>query len=432
MRTGCTLIGLVLTIGCGRIAFDPLPGDGREPDATDALVPPTARKLVVGWQHACVLEPTGVLHCWGQNTNSQLGYVGADAHLPVTIAAGTVWTDVALGDKHTCALDDRGRAWCWGGNTNSELGLSPIGCGNLQLDQGELCDDGNTRNTDGCTSMCQAGDTTPDVDTPTLIPGGRQYRRIFAMRFTTCAIAIDGTLWCWGRNGATQLGVGLPNWDRGTPAQVTIVAPQVGSDTSWELAAVGEDHVCATQTNGSLWCWGSNVNGQLGQNGATMVVRERPSVVASASTWAALTSLSNASCAISTTGALSCWGLNDQGQLGLGDVLPRDVPTTVDLGPWTDVAAAGGHACAIRGDGSLACWGANTNGQLGIGTMISPQLTPANVGGVWRAVGSGSGYSCALDQADVPFCWGSGANGKLGNGTTMTTSSPIMVAPFPT
>lgn len=425
------IVGLLVATGCGRIAFTPLTSDaGLDGPGPDVLMPPAKRALVLGSQDACVLEPTGELHCWGRNGNSQLGPVGGNQLAPIRVAADRPWAEVTLGDRHACALDTSGHAWCWGGNGNGELGLSPPGCGNGAIDPGETCDDFNTVNGDMCTCMCQVGLAPPDVVVPTALPDARQYKRIFAKRFTTCGIALDGTLWCWGRNGATQLGVGLPNDDRPAPTQVTIVAPQVGSDTSWARVGIGEDHVCSTQTDGSLWCWGSNANGQLGQNGSSTVVRERPSIVTPGASFTEPASGSNFSCAITVAGALECWGLNDGGQLGLGDLVDRAVPTEVDPGPFTTLAAMAGHACAIRDDNSLVCWGANDSGQLGIGNMTTPQTTPMAVAGTWRVVAVGNGYGCALDLNDAPWCWGSGANGKLGTGGTASTTVPVPVVAF--
>src|SRR5690606_1438873 len=104
---------------------------------------------------------------------------------------------------------------------------APPLCGNGTLDPGEGCDDSNTANGDSCTSMCQPGAAPPVVTTPQLVPTPVRFRSIAALRSSTCAIALDDTLWCWGLNTRSQLGLGS-NENRGTPTQVSIVAPQLG------------------------------------------------------------------------------------------------------------------------------------------------------------------------------------------------------------
>ena len=418
----------LLALTACRLGFEARFGEGSD-SRVDArtVTPPAQRRLFVGTQHACDLRDNGDAYCWGQNSFAQLGTGSMSTSEPTPVrAAGTMaWQALALGSQHSCALDLSGRAWCWGANGNGQLGLATAACGNGTVDSGEECDDANTANGDACSAICTIA-LPPTVLQPTQLPGNRVYRSIFARTLQTWAIASDGTLWSWGRNGARQLGVG-DNADRGKPTQVLIVAPQVGADDQWLAVGGGDDHACAIQVNGSLWCWGSNGNGQLGQGTSTMIVRERPEVVVAGSTWQDVGAGRDFGCALDRTGVLHCWGLNVEAQLGLGDVSDRNVPAPLAGTGWDEVANGLIHACARRSDGTAWCWGRNTVGQSGTGTMTPTQSTPAVVEGVWRELGSGNEFSCGLRDDDSIWCWGDGNAGRLGTGNTISSPVPVRV-----
>jgi alpha-tubulin suppressor-like RCC1 family protein len=145
------------------------------------------------------------------------------------------------------------------------------------------------------------------------------FRRVDAGANHTCAIAADGTLLCWGRNQEGQLGVGDQS-DRLSPTQV-------GTDTDWSFVSGGDTHSCAIRgAEGALYCWGTNLNGEVGDPMAPAITTE-PTFVSDG--WAAVSAGSNYTCAIDRAGALFCWGLGSGGQLGLGDTTSRDTPTRV-------------------------------------------------------------------------------------------------------
>jgi alpha-tubulin suppressor-like RCC1 family protein len=129
--------------------------------------------------------------------------------------------------------------------------------------------------------------------------------------YHTCAVRTDGTLWCWGRNSDGELGIG-PGASKNTPAQV-------GKATDWSLVSSGgysTYHSCAVKTTGTLWCWGGNTSGQLGDG--TRISRDTPTQVGSATNWSDVAPGSNHTCAVRTDGTLWCWGTNHNGQLGDG------------------------------------------------------------------------------------------------------------------
>jgi alpha-tubulin suppressor-like RCC1 family protein len=383
--------------GCGRIGFEPL-------GTADATTPPqltgSVAQLAVGFSHACIRTTAGELVCWGYNDRGQLGQgaasVGTDITSPVAVGVGTTWREVAPGKHHTCALDDTGQAWCWGSAEYGELGLEAIVPGT-------------------------------DHPVPTMVPDGRIYKQLASGDNFTCAIASDNGVWCWGANGAQEIGVG-DSTDRGVPSQVLIVPPQVGSDTDWAQIALGSDHTCAVKAGGSLWCWGANGSGQLGQAGNPTIVRSRPEVVLNTTAMYGEVHLGNDfECAREAGGSLMCLGVNASCQLGVGDTMDRDVPTTVSALPHTALDAGVSHACALRAGGELWCWGRGAEGEIGIPGVGASQPTPAQVPGTWTAISAGNDFTCAIDDASAVWCWGDGANGQLGQGTTKSSPVPVRV-----
>jgi cysteine-rich repeat protein len=427
VRGAATLI--LAAAACGRLHFDPASTNG---DAADGatVTPPAGPRLVVGYQNACMLDK-GNLLCWGANTATQLGAGPMVQPLPIAVGTGHVWIDVAIGRNHMCALDDAKEAWCWGSYSQSQLGLALRTCGNGSLDANEACDDANQENLDGCDCMCQARAQPPDEPNPQPLPDRFQFDRLFAGLNHTCGIRVDGTLWCWGSNGSRQLGVGDGGGsaDHSVPLQVVVVAPQVGADNDWMQVGTGDDHTCAIKQDNSLWCWGSNASGQLGQLGNPTIVRERPELVlgGTIATYSQVTGGIDFECAIGTDRRIYCLGRNDTHQLGLGaSVSPSDVPVLTSAQAYDVIASGTAHACALRDDHVVECWGQNTRGATGI--AAGPDVTtPTALAGTWNALDTGQELTCALDQNDAPWCWGAGGSGQLGNGMTQDSSVPVRV-----
>jgi alpha-tubulin suppressor-like RCC1 family protein len=383
------VLAIVVIAACGRIDFDPLGGTGIPPGGGVA-------QLATGQQHSCLRTDQGALYCWGIDDMGELGqgaaHVGTNALAPLAIG-GATWRDVAPGWRHVCALDDAGAAWCWGSNGNGQLGT---------------------------------GSAAATIADPTPVGDGRRYVRIFSGDYHTCAIATDHTLWCWGRNGAQELGLG-DSADRNTPQQVLIVAPQTGPDDQWAFVGPGSDHTCAIMANMSLWCWGSNANGQLGQNGNPTIVRNRPEVVTPGSTWQLVEAGSDFECALGDDTYVYCVGRNDMRQLGSTSP-DSDVPLEIAaIDHFARIGVGLSHACAVRDSSELYCWGENPNGELGIGTSGAPS-GPVQVTGTWRDVQAGNGHTCALDTTGAAWCWGLNKNGQLGTGDMTDSLVPVAVA----
>ena len=207
----------------------------------------------------------------------------------------------------------------------------------------------------------------------------------------------------------------------------TLVPRQLGSAT-WTQAAEGNFHACGIQTGGTLWCWGSNTAGQLGQGDTTY--RYDPTQVGAA-TWTQVAAGGRHTCAIKTGGTLWCWGDNTYGQLGQNNTTTLLTPAQVGSASWTQVATGGTHTCGLQADATLWCWGQNQNGQTAdFSSLGNPDLQPVKVtssGAAWRAVATGTGHTCAVRTDNTLYCFGDGSKGQLGNTFVFNSVGQVQV-----
>jgi alpha-tubulin suppressor-like RCC1 family protein len=403
----------------------------------------SAAPIAGGDQHTCTLTPAGGVQCSGANAYGQLGDGTTTPRLTLTAVSGLTSgvAAVAAGAYHTCALTLSGTVACWGYNYFGQLGdgtttnrltpaaVSGLGNGAVALAAGwfhtcALTPAGGVvcwgRNTNG-----QLGDgTTTDRSAPKAVSGlASGAVAIAAGAYHTCAVTTAGSLLCWGYNAYGQLGDGTST-SRPTPTAV--------SGLSHGVAAVEAAfrHTCALTTSGAVLCWGDNFYGQLGDGSTTQ--RITPTAVSGLGSGAgALSGGADHNCALTSGGGVLCWGRNIEGQLGDGTTTSRSTPTAVSGlgGGVTSIAGGHSHTCAVT-PGGLACWGANDAGQLGDGTTTQ-RSTPAAAAGLASApapVTLGQTHACALTPVGGVVCWGSNSYGQLGNGTTVDRSTPTAVS----
>ena len=366
-------------------------------------------------------QDAGTVTAWGRNGDAQLGDgTTNNSSVPVQVlgsgGVGLLGDIVAVagGNIHSAAVKSNGTVWCWGDNQYGQLGNG----------------------------------TTTDSPTPGAVVGSGGTGTLAGITAVSCgyghtvARRINGTVWGWGLNGDGQLGDGTLG-NRSLPVQAQDVGGLLPL-TGVLAAAAGQYHTAALKTDGTVWAWGANSDGQLG-DGTT--IRHTTVQVLGPGGAGYLTGISAIACganhtvALKNDGTVWTWGKNNNGQLGNGTQTSSSVPVQVVspsgegyLTGVTSVAAATYHTVARKADGTVWAWGSNSFGRLGDGTTTQ-RLTPVQVvgpGGVGYLTGvsvvaAGVDHTVALKSAGTVWCWGWNANGQLGNGTLTTSWTPVQV-----
>ena len=481
-------------------------GDGTTTNrSTPVKVMDDVVQISLGQHHSAAITSDGSLWVWGYNGYGQLGDGTYENHLtPMKVLDGVedgAVVQVALGDMHSAAIKADGTLWMWGYNGYGQLGngttteslvpmqVTALGNGVTQVAMGRaysaaIKSDGSLW-TWGYNASGQLGDgTTTSKTTPVEVTElGVEVSQVALGVEHSAAIKADGSLWMWGWNKYGQLGDGIaklypaPKKVEGMGGKVSQVSfsyshaavikggsasgtggagtsnGSVGTLWTWGFndygqlgdgtdmahstpsqvmagkefiqVALGEYHSAAIASDGSLWTWGLNDDGQLGDGTATN--RSIPVKVGEGARFVQVALGKRHSAAIASDGSLWTWGLNDDGQLGDGTETGSLVPKKV-MDDVAQVALGEYHSAAIKTDGSLWTWGYNYNGQLGDGTYDSSS-TPVQIksGTRFVQVALGSSHSAAIDSSGNLWMWGSNFNGKLGDGTTTERLSPVKV-----
>jgi len=352
--------------------------------------------------HTLAIKTDGTLWTWGRGTFAQLGdNTLISRSTPVTtFAGGTNWKQVAGGDNHTAAIKTDGTLWTWGSNSSGQLGRNPDT--SLRL----------TPVTTFAGGTNWADTATGEPEELYTLTGGYSH---------TAAIKTDGTLWTWGRNTDGQLGDNT-TVDRSTP--VTTFA----GGTNWKQVSSGGNHTAAIKTDGTLWTWGSNNNGRLGDN--TAINRYTPvTTFAGGTNWKQVACGDGYIAAIKTDGTLWTWGTNSSGELGNNTAINRSTPVTTFAGGtnWKQVVGGDRYTAAIKTDGTLWTWGIGTSGQLGNNTATnkSTPVTTFAGGTNWKQVACGDGHTTAIKTDGTLWTWGDNGDGQLGDNTTVDRSTPV-------
>ncbi|MEO8329173.1 MAG: hypothetical protein ABI586_04120, partial [Candidatus Nanopelagicales bacterium] len=419
----------------------------------NALAGSSLSDITAGGVHTCAIDIEGKAYCWGLDINGQLGN-GAAGHAleprrvsTTGVLKGKTLVDISAGRSHTCAVAANGRVYCWGSNEDGQVG-----------------------------AVTQPVQPVPvAVDTSGALHGINLIA-IDSGRAHTCAVAANGSVYCWGDNTFGQIGDGtttnrpLPRKVANTGADITAKAISVGDDGSCALTrsgnlfcwgsgnttpvgvralrgtdiqhfTTGYGHTCAITGAKRTFCWGKNNYGELG-NGTTMYASS-PSPIdmsgeLSGKHLVDISATQFGTCGLTAGGGIFCWGTAEIFQRNGADTTSPSrvlgVQTALNNKNIAEITEVGDiHTCALTDTGEAYCWGSNTQGQLGLGKSISVSrpaavLTSGALDGITLAhIAAGASHTCATSDVGVAYCWGEGEFGQLGTGSDLRRYTPRAV-----
>lgn len=313
------------------------------------------KDIVAGAIHCMALKDDGTLWAWGLNGNGQLGNAtNTDSSSPVQIGNDSNWDKISIGQANSFAIKTNGTLWAWGHNYYGQIGDS----------------------------------TNVDKNIPVKVGADTNWKDVSGGGFHTLAIKTNGTLWAWGYNGEGELGDSTTTSDS--------IPKQIGSDCNWSKISAGTMYSLGLKTDGTIWSWGFNGNGQLGigaNDKVSKAITELKAVQIGEDTdWKSITAGSSFAFAIKNDSTLWGWGFNYYGQLGNGNTTQLDYPKKTGTETnWKSIAAACGflynggvygmHTMGLKyqNDGVCAA-GANYIGQIGNGSTVSQEQFDCNIG----------------------------------------------------
>lgn len=325
-----------------------------------------------GFSHTVGLSADYSLHGWGINIHGEAG-IGDSLTTPVqtpTLVDAANWKLVAAGQYHSLSIDDSGRLFAWGNDSYGQLGMIT-------------------------TEMCAA---QPCSTAPALVNADQDWAQISAGRQHSMALKADGSLWAWGYNANGELGLGTTPVETCGTYSCSEIPRRVGTASDWIQVSSGAYHTAAIKSDGSLWTWGWNAYGQLGnsftanKSSPVQVCRDHACTQFDHD-WAAVAAGTHHTLAIKTDGSLWAWGYHGSGALGVGttgwpieqclvdgvqkwcSTIPLRIGTETD---WVRVSSGSEHSVGVRSDGRIYRWGYNNYGQLGTGNTSSVYTKPVN------------------------------------------------------
>jgi alpha-tubulin suppressor-like RCC1 family protein len=353
----------------------------------------------VGPSHVLAIRSDSTLWAWGLATSGQLGDGSIiSKSYPVQVGSSS-WLQVSAGDLHSLGITSDKKLYAWGAGTLGQTGILTESKSWTQIAQGNgftlaKRDDGTIWSWGTNTNGPLATNDTLNRSSPTQI-GTSSWSQVFVSLSSTYAGAIkgDGSLWAWGLNSSGQLGDGT-TINRSSPVQVL----QTTEPNSWISVDGGNDFTVGITSNGKLWGWGSAA-------GLT--------IAPPAFSWSQISQNSTRTIAIRNDGMLFTWGLNNAGQLGIGDSVNRSSPVQVGWSSWSLVSSGASHTLAVRSDGTLFAWGLNSSYQLGIIDSFN-RSSPTQVNASsWSQISAGDFHSTGIAN-NLLYAWGLGTSGQLG------------------
>ena len=347
------------------------------------------------------------LFAWGSNGSGQIGNNSKTEYDSPIQIPGATWISVSgyRWNHQNIAVKSDGTLWAWGHGVEGVLGQnevksysSPIQIGSgtdWSIEQRAITAGNRTAaaikndgtlwawgdNTYGATGINMSTPSRSGVSSPTQIPG-TTWKSISSTYDSMAALKTDGTIWAWGSNSYGKLGQGQPtNYKVSSPVRI-------GNDNNWAQISGGGNHAAITD-DGRLYTWGFNREGQLGHNqqsdSGTFASKFTPQQVGDGEDWKRVSSHREHVAAVKTNGTLWTWGQNQYGMLGLNDTNKRSSPTQIPGTNWSDVSSGAYNCWAIKTDGTMWSWGRNGGGATGVGNNIK-YSSPVQIPGNWAYV----------------------------------------------
>jgi len=351
--------------------------------------------------HTCALTTDNGIYCWGDNAQGQLGGAlpyNTRSLVPVAVdmsgvLSGKTITKVVVSGSNTCALDSTGKVYCWGWNLYGQLGDNTTDRSNVPV----------AVNTSGVLSGKVISQIAPSLN-------------------STCVLATDGKAYCWGLGTSGQLG---NNSTGNSSIPVAVTATGVLNGKTINALATGNGHSCVTTTSNNIYCWGINTNGMIGDNSTTnrlVPTAVVASGVLSGKTLGKMGLGQDVSCVTDTAGKAYCWGRNVNGNLGNNSTTQSTVPVAVVANgalngkSISEIDAGNFHTCALTTDNATYCWGDNAYGQLGDDNGAVDSSVPV------------AAINLPLSQPTVSFGGADATNTTVVNSTTITATTPSHLA----
>ena len=359
-----------------------------------------AEKLSAGGSHTCAVLADGSLWCWGRNNWGQLGLGDTTNRSSATrVGSASDWRSVSAGSiGTTCAVNTSNEVFCWGYNPVGQVGVSS---------------------------------STTTVTTPTKVSAlGTTVQSVSVGSVNSCVVTTAGAIRCWGSNSYGQLGTAV------TIGQSTHVPTAIANlSGSYTQVAVNADTVCALGADKSVYCWGTDLWGQRGDNAAMTANDANPSKVSTTAVVVGLVSSGDTGsfCLITETSGVLCWGRNENNYLR-GTAGNITTPSLLNVSPFyvsgTNVGARGfalgsWFACMLKhANAGLICGG--DDNLSGVGATGRVANVPSGTG--FLAVTTGTSHACALQSDRRLVCWGLNVYGQVGTGATGTSATATVVS----
>ncbi len=349
-----------------------------------------------GWWHKCGIDASGAAWCWGENGRGELGDGSlARRDAPVTVQGAPTMRAIATSQMVTCGLDSDSAAWCWGTSNTGVI-----------------------------------GDGVPlERPSPVRVVGGLSFTEVSVAGGMGCGMASDGRAYCWGEHAELD---GSPAPRAGlAPSLVSLSArgsracglSQGGQLTCAEVAepapalrlrefALGSEHTCGIDVDGTTWCWGQNYRGLLGDS--TVTASSTPVRVHGDPPFVAIGAAGDMTCGLTAAGTVACWGgLHSHYSALVPVLIPGDYR-------FVQIAIGGSRGCGLAEDGRAFCWASGEDNDW----------RPTAVAGDMRftTLTAADRWTCGLTTAGEAWCWGDNDRGQLGDGTFTRRLTPVRVA----